>query len=93
MLIILPMLIKLLLIILTKNYKGKIKVEAINLPFIKFSTNERKELLTRSLRSKSDKLDVFTIDLIWSSRFAKWAEPLDKYITPEDTLKISFLKL
>ena len=70
------------------EYKGRIRVEVINLPFIKFSTNERKELLTRSLRSKSDKLDVFAVDLIWSSRFAKWAEPLDKYIIPEDTLKL-----
>ena len=69
-----------------KEYEGRIKVEAISLPFIKFSTNERKELLTRSLRSKSDKLDIFTIDLIWSSRFAKWAEPLGKYITNQDSL-------
>jgi multiple sugar transport system substrate-binding protein len=71
-----------------EEYKGKIRVEVINLPFIKFSTNERKELLTRSLRSKSDKLDIFAVDLIWSSRFAKWAEPLDKYIIPEDTIKL-----
>lgn len=70
------------------KYKGKIRVEVINLPFIKFSTNERKELLTRSLRSKSDKLDIFAVDLIWSSRFAKWAEPLDKYIIPDDTLRL-----
>ena len=61
-----------------KEYEGRIKVETINLPFTKFSTNERKELLTRSLRSKSDKLDLFAIDLIWSARFAKWAESLDK---------------
>ncbi|MCW8849953.1 MAG: extracellular solute-binding protein [Melioribacteraceae bacterium] len=71
-----------------EEFKGKIRVEAINLPFIKFSTNERKELLTRSLRSKSDKLDVFAVDLIWSSRFAKWAEPLGHYITPQDTLSL-----
>lgn len=62
-----------------KEFEGRIRVETINLPFTKFSTNERKELLTRSLRSKSNKLDLFAIDLIWSSRFAKWAEPLDKY--------------
>ncbi len=71
-----------------EEYKGQIRVEAINLPFIKFSTNERKELLTRSLRSKSDKLDVFAIDLIWSSRFAKWAEPLGRYITKNDTIDL-----
>jgi multiple sugar transport system substrate-binding protein len=62
-----------------KEFDGRIRVETINLPFTKFSTNERKELLTRSLRSKSDKLDLFAIDLIWSARFAKWAESLDKY--------------
>lgn len=67
-----------------KEYKGRIRVEAISLPFDKFSTNERKELLARSLRSKSDKLDVFAIDLIWSARFAKWAESLDNYITEEE---------
>jgi multiple sugar transport system substrate-binding protein len=65
--------------------KGKIRVEPIDLPFSKFSTNERKELLTRSLRSKSKKLDLFAIDLIWSARFAKWSEPLDKYVEEEDT--------
>lgn len=64
-----------------KEYEGRIRVEPIDLPFIKFSTNERKELLTRSLRSKSDKLDVFAIDLIWTARFAKWSEPLDDYIS------------
>jgi multiple sugar transport system substrate-binding protein len=62
-----------------KEFEGRIRVETINLPFTKFSTNERKALLTRSLRSKSDKLDLFAIDLIWSARFAKWAESLDKY--------------
>ncbi len=71
-----------------EEYKGKIRVQSINLPFSKFSTNERKELLTRSLRSKSDKLDVFAIDLIWSARFAKWAEPLDKYIPEEEIIKL-----
>lgn len=67
-----------------REYKGRIRVEAISLPFDKFSTNERKELLTRSLRSKSDKLDVFAIDIIWSARFAKWAEPLENYISDEE---------
>ncbi|MFZ1288940.1 MAG: extracellular solute-binding protein [Melioribacteraceae bacterium] len=71
-----------------KLNKGKIKIEPINLPFSKFSTNERKELLTRSLRSKSKKLDIFAVDLIWSARFAKWSEPLDKYIMIQDTAKL-----
>ena len=55
--------------------KGKIEVVPINLPFSKFSTNERKELLARALRSKNSKLDIFAVDLIWVPRFAKWAEP------------------
>ncbi|MAT56984.1 MAG: hypothetical protein CMF23_03330 [Ignavibacteriae bacterium] len=63
-----------------KTYEGQIKVVPIDLPFTKFTTNERKELLARSLRSKSDKIDLFSIDIIWGYRFAKWAENLDKYI-------------
>jgi multiple sugar transport system substrate-binding protein len=58
---------------------GSIEVVPVNLPFDKFTTNERKELLARSLRSKSDRLDVFSVDLIWGPRFAKWCEPLDQY--------------
>jgi multiple sugar transport system substrate-binding protein len=34
-------------------------------------------LLARSLRSKSDLIDIFASDLIWSARFAKWVTPLD----------------
>lgn len=76
-----------------KLNEGKIKVEPIDLPFNKFSTNERKELLTRSLRSKSKKLDLFAIDLIWSTRFAKWAEPLDNYFGKKEQEKILPLAL
>ncbi|MBN2356957.1 extracellular solute-binding protein [candidate division KSB1 bacterium] len=64
--------------------RGRIEVVPVNLPFQKFSTNERKELLTRALRSKSNKLDVFAVDLIWVDRFAKWAEPLDAYFQQEE---------
>ncbi len=60
-------------------YQGRIEVVPVDLPFSKFSTNERKELLARSLRSKSDRIDVFAVDLIWVPRFARWAEPLDIY--------------
>lgn len=67
-----------------KKYSGKIKVIPIDLPFVKFSTNERKELLTRSLRSKSDRIDVFAVDLIWVKRFAKWSLPLDKYFSQNE---------
>lgn len=61
------------------KYKGRIEVVAVDLPFTKFSTNERKELLARSLRSKSNRLDIFSVDYIWTSRFAKWCEVLDPY--------------
>jgi multiple sugar transport system substrate-binding protein len=63
------------------KYKGQIVVEAIDLSFDKFSTNERKELLTRYLRSKSDRIDVFAVDQIWVPRFAKWGIPLEKHIS------------
>ena len=64
-----------------KMHEGKIEVVPIDLPFEKFSTNERKELLIRYLRSKSDRIDIFSVDHIWVPRFAKWTEPLDKYLT------------
>lgn len=69
-------------------HQGRIEVVAVNLPFSKFTTNERKELLARSLRSKSDRLDVFSVDYIWTERFAKWSEPLDKYFSEKDKANI-----
>lgn len=71
-----------------KKYKGQIEVVAINLSFDKFSTNERKELLARYLRNKSDRIDVFTVDQIWVPRFAKWAVPLTPYSSKNETGKI-----
>jgi len=62
-----------------REYKGKIEVIPINLPFTKFTTNERKELLARSLRSNNSRIDVFAIDQIWLSRFSKWALDLEEY--------------
>jgi multiple sugar transport system substrate-binding protein len=67
-------------------HKGRIEIVPIDLPFTKFATNERKEILARSLRSKTDKLDIFTVDVIWGPRFAKWCYKLDndldaKFIT------------
>ncbi len=67
-----------------QRYQGRIQVVPVDLPFEKFSTNERKELLTRTLRSKSTRLDVFAVDQIWISRFAKWAEPLDPFLPREE---------
>ncbi|MDD8016830.1 MAG: extracellular solute-binding protein [Bacteroidota bacterium] len=71
-----------------KKYKGRIEVISVDLPFSKFTTNERKELLARSLRSKSDRLDVFSVDYIWTSRFAKWCETLDQYFNDDARSKI-----
>jgi multiple sugar transport system substrate-binding protein len=68
--------------------KGRIEIVPVNLPFSKFSTNERKELLARSLRSKSDRLDIYSVDYIWVPRFAKWSERLDKYFPAEERAKI-----
>ena len=59
------------------KYKGEIEVVPINLPFEKFSTNERKELLSRYLRSKSDRIDIFSVDQIWVPKFAKWGVSFD----------------
>ncbi len=69
-------------------HKGRIEVIPVNLPFNKFTTNERKELLARSLRSKSDRLDVFSVDYIWTERFAKWCEPLDGFFSEKDKANI-----
>jgi len=60
-------------------HKGKIEVVPVNLPFYYFTTNDRKEILTRSLRSRSDGIDIFAVDLIWIARFAKWGYQLDKH--------------
>ena len=67
-----------------EHYQGRIRVVPINLPFDKFSTNERKQLLTRSFRSKTTRIDIFAVDLVWVPRFVKWAEPLSAYFSPEE---------
>jgi multiple sugar transport system substrate-binding protein len=69
-----------------QKYKGSIKVETINLSFNKFSTNERKELLARYLRSKNNRIDIFSVDQIWVPRFARWAVPLQNFL---DSTEIS----
>lgn len=65
-------------------HEGRVQVVPVDLPFEKFSTNERKELLARSLRNKSDRLDIFTVDYIWVARFSRWCEPLDSLVSQEE---------
>lgn len=79
---------KLLINKFNKLHEGKIEVVPIDLPFEKFSTNERKELLIRYLRSRSDRIDIFSVDQIWVPRFAKWTEPLNKYFIITEREKI-----
>ena len=64
-------------------YAGEVEVIAIDLPFSKFNTNQRKELIARNLRSRSSRIDVFSVDLIWVPRFTKWAEPLAPHFSPQ----------
>ncbi len=74
-----------------EKYKGQIEVVPIDLPFSKFSTNDRKELLARYFRSKSDRIDVFSVDQIWVPRFARWAIPLEEYFSkPEKDSLLSY---
>ncbi len=67
-----------------RKNEGRIKIIPIDIPFYKFSTNERKELLMRALRLNSERIDIFAADIIWISRFAKWAEPLQNYFTSRE---------
>jgi multiple sugar transport system substrate-binding protein len=60
-------------------HAGKIKVISIDLPFKVYNTNERKELLIRSLRNKPDRMDLFEVDIIWVKRFAKWCLDLGEF--------------
>ncbi|MDZ7372840.1 MAG: extracellular solute-binding protein [candidate division KSB1 bacterium] len=71
-----------------ERYRNRYQVITVHLPFTRFSTNERKELLARALRSKSDRIDVFSVDVIWVPRFAKWGEPLDAYFTHADRARL-----
>jgi multiple sugar transport system substrate-binding protein len=62
-----------------EKYKNEIEIVPVNLPFNHFTTNDRKVILTRSLRSRSDGIDIFAVDLIWIPRFAKWGYPMDNF--------------
>jgi len=69
-------------------HKGKVKVIPVDFPNFDFSTNERKELLARSMRAKEDGIDLYAVDIIWVQRFAKWSEPLGGYFSEEERRKI-----
>jgi multiple sugar transport system substrate-binding protein len=71
-----------------QQHKGSIKVETINLSFDKFSTNERKELLTRYLRSKNSRIDIFAVDQVWVPRFIRWGVPLNKLVDSKELSQI-----
>ncbi|MGD8780709.1 MAG: extracellular solute-binding protein [Ignavibacteria bacterium] len=70
--------------IFNEKYKGKIEVIPVDIPTEKFTTNKRKELITRTLRSRNSRIDLFAVDQIWIPRFAKWAEPLEKYYSKNE---------
>jgi multiple sugar transport system substrate-binding protein len=71
-----------------KLNEGKIKVIPIDFPNFDFNTDERKELLARSLIGRGEGIDIFAVDLTWVQRFAKWSEPLDKYFPGEERSRI-----
>lgn len=71
-----------------KQNEGKVKVIPLDFPNFDFSTNERKEVLARSLRGRGDGIDLFAVDVIWVQRFAKWCEPFDKYFSQEEISRI-----
>ena len=64
--------------------KGKIEVIAIDLPYKIFTTNKRKELITKNLRNSSSRIDIYAIDVVWGERFIKWSEPLNSYFSTEE---------
>ena len=68
--------------------KGKIDVELVVFNYEKFSTNKKKELITRTMRSMNGKIDIFSIDQIWVPRIAKWSENLREYFTDDDLSKL-----
>ncbi len=76
-----------------KMHAGKVKVIPVDFPNTDFSTNDRKEVVARSLRGHGDGIDLFAVDVIWVQRFAKWCEPLDKYFSPNERSNILYQAL
>ncbi len=67
-----------------RAHEGKVKVVPIDFPNSDFTTNERKEILARSLRGEGDGIDLLAVDVIWVQRFAKWCEPLDAFFPKKE---------
>ncbi len=76
-----------------QKYKDEIEVIPVNLPFYHFTTNDRKAILTRSLRNRSDGIDIFAVDLIWIPRFAKWGYTMNEYFDKNEINKINPMAL
>ncbi len=73
--------------------KGKIEVVPVNLPFYEFTTDDRKEILTSALRSRSSGIDIFAVDMIWVPRFAKWAYTLNNEFNERTIASVDTLAL
>jgi multiple sugar transport system substrate-binding protein len=71
-----------------RMHAGRIKVTAIDFPNPDFSTNERKEILARSLRGEGDGIDLLAVDVVWVQRFEKWCEPLGRYFSEQELQRI-----
>jgi len=69
-------------------HAGRIRVIPVDFPNLDFSTNERKEILARSLRGAEDGIDLIAVDIVWVKRFARWCEPLGKYFTARELERI-----
>jgi len=65
-------------------HAGSIRVIPIDFPNPDFSTNERKEILARSLRGEGDGIDLLAVDVVWVQRFEKWCEPLNGYFSERE---------
>ncbi|MGE5314422.1 MAG: extracellular solute-binding protein [Acidobacteriota bacterium] len=74
-------------------HAGAVKVIPTDFANEDFNTDERKEILARSLRGEGDGIDVFAVDVIWVPRFAKWAEPLGAYFSDAQLSKITTLAM
>jgi ABC-type glycerol-3-phosphate transport system substrate-binding protein len=70
------------------KYAEDFQILPVDLPFTKFNTDERKELLARTLRNRNNRIDIFAVDQIWMHRFAKWAEPLSRYFSKAELSEI-----